>query len=185
MYAGRDDLNDADSQANNRAFAFRFEAGTAPFDPASSCFRPFCQFDPADPFIARERRNVLPRLQRFCVGGQCSFQVRGQVMDHTARDLFFAQSFAHKRIAGVRNVGEGRIRNFERTQSLLSPSCNAKHQNGPNDRRKAKSTGLVGVRQVALFCGGSSEVTFPKCSASSAVAAGTTGTITSGCRLPC
>ncbi len=61
-----------------------FEAGTAPFDPASSCFRPFCRLDPADPFIARERRNVLPRLQRFCVGGQCPFQVRGQVMDHTA-----------------------------------------------------------------------------------------------------
>ena len=78
-----------------------FEVGTAPFDPASSCFRPFCRLDPADPFIARERRNVLPRLQRFCVGGQCPFQVRGQVMDHTARDLFFAQSLAHKCIAGV------------------------------------------------------------------------------------
>jgi hypothetical protein len=76
-----------------------FEAGTAPFDPASSCFRPFCRLDPADPFIARERRNVLPSLQRFYVGGQCPFQVRGQVMDHTARDLFFAQSFAHKCIA--------------------------------------------------------------------------------------
>ena len=60
------------------------EAGTAPFNPASSCFRPFCRFDPADPFIAREGRNILPRLQRFCVRGQCSFQVRGQVMDHTA-----------------------------------------------------------------------------------------------------
>src|SRR4029079_7772652 len=60
------------------------EAGTAPFNPASSCFRPFCRFDPADPFIAREGRNILPRLQRFCVRGQCSFQVCGQVMDHTA-----------------------------------------------------------------------------------------------------
>ena len=50
-----------------------FEAGTAPFDPASSCFCFFCRLDPANPFIARQRRNVLPRLQRFCVGGQCLF----------------------------------------------------------------------------------------------------------------
>src|SRR5262249_36631301 len=50
-----------------------FEAGTAPFDPVSSCFCFFGRLDPADPLIARERRNVLPRLQRFCVGGQCLF----------------------------------------------------------------------------------------------------------------
>jgi hypothetical protein len=61
-----------------------FEAGTAPFDSASSRFCFFGRLDPADPFIARERRNVLPRLQCFCVGGQCLFQVCGQVMDHTA-----------------------------------------------------------------------------------------------------
>ena len=60
------------------------EAGTAPFDPASSCFCLFGRLDPANPFIARQRRNVLPRLQRFYVGGQCLFQVRGQVMDHAA-----------------------------------------------------------------------------------------------------
>src|SRR5262245_33232967 len=68
-----------------------FEARTAPFDPVSSCFCFFGRLDPADPLIARERRNVLPCLQRFCVGGQCLFQVRGQVMDQTARDLFCAQ----------------------------------------------------------------------------------------------
>ena len=77
------------------------EAGTAPFDPMSSCFSLFGRLDPADPFIARERSNVLPRLQRFYVGGQCLFQVRGQVMDHAACDLFCAQSFAHKFIARV------------------------------------------------------------------------------------
>jgi hypothetical protein len=60
------------------------EAGTAPFDPVSSCFCFFCRLDPADPFIARKRRNILPRLQRFGVGGQCLFQIRGQIMDHTA-----------------------------------------------------------------------------------------------------
>jgi hypothetical protein len=63
---------------------FFSEAGTAPIDPASPCFSLFGRLDPTDPFIARERRNVLPRLQRFCVGGQCLSQVRGQVMDHTA-----------------------------------------------------------------------------------------------------
>ena len=60
------------------------EAGTAPFDPMSSCFSLFGRLDPADPFIARERSNILPRLQRFYVGDQCLFQVRGQVMDHAA-----------------------------------------------------------------------------------------------------
>jgi hypothetical protein len=60
------------------------EAGTAPFDPASSCLCFFGRLDPANPFIARQRRDVLPRLQRFCVGGQRLFQVCGQVMDHTA-----------------------------------------------------------------------------------------------------
>jgi hypothetical protein len=67
----------------------------------SSRFNLFGRLDPADPFIARERSNVLPRLQRFYVGGQCLFQVRGQVMDHAARDLFCAQSFAHKFMARV------------------------------------------------------------------------------------
>src|SRR6478609_4456561 len=49
------------------------ESGTAPFDPASSCFGFFRRLNPADPFIAREGPNVLPRLQRFCVGGQRLF----------------------------------------------------------------------------------------------------------------
>ena len=61
-----------------------FEARTAPFDPVISCFCFFSRLDPADPFVARKRRNVLPGLQRLCVGDQCLFQVRGQVMDHTA-----------------------------------------------------------------------------------------------------
>jgi hypothetical protein len=87
------------------------EAGTAPFDPASSCLCLFGRLDPANPFIARQRRNVLPRLQRFCVGDQCLFQVRGQVMDHTARDLFFAQSFAHKFIVRSVTLREGRSSN--------------------------------------------------------------------------
>src|SRR5688572_27165557 len=78
-----------------------FEAGTAPFDAAGSSFCFFGRLDPADPLVARERRNVLPRLQRFRVEDQSLFQVSGQVMDHTARDIFFAQSFAHRCIARV------------------------------------------------------------------------------------
>ena len=68
---------------------------------SASGFILFGGCNPTDPFIARQRRNVLPRLQRFYVGGQCLFQVRGQVMDHAARDLFCAQSFAHKFMARV------------------------------------------------------------------------------------
>jgi len=60
------------------------EAGTAPFDATNSRFYFFGRLSPADPFITREGRNVLPRLQRFCVGGQRLFQVRGEVMDDTA-----------------------------------------------------------------------------------------------------
>src|SRR5215475_1274192 len=68
------------------------EVGTAPFDPVSSCFWFFGRLDPTDPFIARERRNVLPRRQRFGVGDECLFQVRGEIVDHAARDRLFAQS---------------------------------------------------------------------------------------------
>ena len=73
------------------------EVGAAPFDAVSSRFGFFCRLDPADPFIAREGRDVLPRRQRFGVGGQRLFQVRGQVMDHAARDRLFA----HRDIAGA------------------------------------------------------------------------------------
>ena len=101
-----------------------FEAGTAPFDPASSCFCFFSRLDPADPFIARERRNIFPCLQRFCVGGQCLFQIRGQVMDHTAWELFFAQSFAHKCIALAERTGfepseRSRAQRFSSSGSLI------------------------------------------------------------------
>ena len=96
-----------------------FEVGTAPCDPAGSrvCF--FGRLDPADPLIARERRNVLPRLQRFRVGGQSLFQVRGQVMDRAACDVFFAQSFAHRCIAGVESSDVGVI--IGRQEPLVSP----------------------------------------------------------------
>src|SRR5262245_52265767 len=61
-----------------------FEVGTAPFDPVSSCFWFFGRLDPADPFISRKRRDVLPCLQRFGVGGERLFQVRREIVDHTA-----------------------------------------------------------------------------------------------------
>ena len=80
-----------------------FEAGTAPFDPASSCFRPFCRLDPADPFIAREGRNVLPRLQRLRPRSVLFSGLRAGHGPHRLRSLF-AQNFTPKRIAEVRNV---------------------------------------------------------------------------------
>lgn len=54
------------------------QAGTAPFDTMSPCFRLLGRVDPANPFIARQRRDVLPRLQRFCVGGECLFRSAGK-----------------------------------------------------------------------------------------------------------
>jgi hypothetical protein len=66
------------------------EAGTAPFDPVCSRFCFFRRLDPADPFIAGEGCNVPPRRQRFCVGVQRFFQVRGQVMDHAAWNRFLS-----------------------------------------------------------------------------------------------
>jgi hypothetical protein len=79
------------------------EVGTAPLDPVSPCFCFFGRRDPADPFIPRERRNVLPRRQRLGVGDQCLFQVRGEIVDHPARDRFFAQSFARKSVAPAKS----------------------------------------------------------------------------------
>ena len=71
------------------------EVRTAPFNPACSSFQLFCGLDPANPFIAREGCNVPPRRQRFRVGGQRHFQIRGQGVDHTAWNLLYAESFAH------------------------------------------------------------------------------------------
>src|SRR5262245_6716510 len=61
-----------------------FEVGTAPFDRLSSVFELFGQLDPAYPFMSRKRREVRPCMQRFGVGGERLFHVRGEIVDHTA-----------------------------------------------------------------------------------------------------
>jgi len=63
------------------------EVLAAPGDPARSGLRLLGRRDPADPFVARERRDVLPCRQRLGVGYEGLFQVRGQVVDHAAWDL--------------------------------------------------------------------------------------------------
>ena len=84
-----------------------FEAGAAPFDPASSSFRPFCRHDPADPFIARERRNVhrLGALKACCPviethdlgkSPRCRVQSRELVDRYSSGDLIIA--FRKRRI---------------------------------------------------------------------------------------
>lgn len=97
---GCGDITDADSPASSRGGAFLLEIGAAPFDPPRPRFCLLGGLDPADPFVARERGNVVPRRQCLRVGDQGLFQVRRQAVDHTAGNISSAQRDAHCPIFG-------------------------------------------------------------------------------------
>ena len=60
--------------------------------------------DPADPFVAGERGDVLPGRQSRRVAVQCVSKVLGKFMDDPARDVFVIDHAALNRIAtNVRN----------------------------------------------------------------------------------
>lgn len=44
-------------------------------------------FHPADPLVARERRDVFPFLEGVLVDGQCFFQIRRQFMGGAAGNV--------------------------------------------------------------------------------------------------
>ena len=70
------------------ALAF-FELLAHPLDMLSSCFGLFHGDGPADPFIARERRDVFPGSERGLVGGKSFPQIRRDFVYHAAGDCFF------------------------------------------------------------------------------------------------
>ena len=54
------------------------EVGAAPVDPARARFRFLGQLDPADPLIARERRDVLPVANAFASAASAFFRSAGR-----------------------------------------------------------------------------------------------------------
>jgi hypothetical protein len=72
-----------------------FELSTQPLHMLSPCFGLFYGDGPADPFIARERRNVFPCDKCGLIGGKGFSQIRGDFVYDAARDC----SFRHMLIA--------------------------------------------------------------------------------------
>ena len=75
----------ATGPAAGAALAF-FELLARPLDMFSPGFVLFDGDGPADPFIARERRDVFPGGERGLVGGKGFPQIRGDFMQDTAGD---------------------------------------------------------------------------------------------------
>ncbi len=69
-----------------------FELRAHPFDMLPSGLIFLDGDGPADPLVARERRNILPRCQRLRVGNKCFFQIRRQFMHHAAGNLCFGHT---------------------------------------------------------------------------------------------
>ena len=74
------------------ALAF-FELGTHPFNMLSPRFGLFYRDGPADPFIARKRRDVFPCSERGLVGGKSFPQIRRDLVYDAAGDCFFRHMF--------------------------------------------------------------------------------------------
>ena len=68
------------------ALAFA-EVGAAPIDALAPGLRLLCGLDPADPFVAGERRYILPRRERVRIALQRVFEITGEFMDDPAGDL--------------------------------------------------------------------------------------------------
>jgi hypothetical protein len=74
------------------ALAF-FELCTYALDMFASCFGLFYGDGPADPFIARERRDVFPCGERGLVGGKGCPQIRRDFVYDAAGDCFPGHMF--------------------------------------------------------------------------------------------
>lgn len=72
--------------ATRPAYSF-FQLRAHSLDVLHSGFRLLDGDNPADPFIAGERGNVLPLCQRGGVGNQGFSQIRWQAMDHACGEL--------------------------------------------------------------------------------------------------
>lgn len=70
---------------------FQFRAN--PFDVLASGFRLLNGDSPADPFITRERGNILPLCSRFWIGNESLSQIRWHFVHHALGDSFFGHDF--------------------------------------------------------------------------------------------
>jgi len=64
-----------------------YKLGVRPFNPVTPCLRFLGRNNPADPLIARQRRNILPGWSRRFGGSNDFSQVRRKFMDHTGGNL--------------------------------------------------------------------------------------------------
>ena len=63
---------------------------TTPIEALAPGLELLCGFDPADPFITRQRRNIVPGRQRLRINPEERFQIRGEVMNDPASDALLA-----------------------------------------------------------------------------------------------
>ena len=83
----------ASRPAARAALAIR-QARATPVDPLAPRLRFLRGFDPADPIIAGQRRNIFPGRQCFRVKFQRLLQISGKVMDAAARDVCLVSHMA-------------------------------------------------------------------------------------------
>lgn len=69
------------------------QLGVSSLYPTSTRINKLCALDPADPFVACERGDVMPGLQTIGVSEQCFSQISGQFMDRTSEYLDFFHIF--------------------------------------------------------------------------------------------
>ena len=76
-----------------------------PVDPLLPGLRLFRGFDPADPFVAGQRRDVLPGQQCCLVVLQRAFQIIREIMDHAAGDVSVVSHLALSQRSSVAATG--------------------------------------------------------------------------------
>lgn len=75
--------------ATRAAFAAS-EVRDGPFDMLLSDLRRLDRFNPANPFVARQRRDIFPSRQGSLLGCQGFPQIRRQFVDHACGNNLFA-----------------------------------------------------------------------------------------------
>jgi len=109
------------------------EVLAAPGDPLAPGFRLLCGFDPADPFVAGERRDIRPGGKGRWMKLQRLGEVRRKVMDDPARDACFVSQASHFSLRrGISSTKlHGRLRLSSCSARILShPSFTAPFEPG-------------------------------------------------------
>jgi len=97
-----------------------FELRAHPLDMLSPCFGLFYGDGPANPFIARKRRDVSPGSERGLVGGKGFPQIRRDFVNDAAGDCFFRHIFSCAvRVTSQPETGKGKAEFRDGTSGLL------------------------------------------------------------------